>query len=223
MRANCSSVSCWWRPWRLSIGRSTPYPFVLLDDHGYVLVENPYRPPRTDLRGRGPCLHGHYRGQLASAHDALPHARLPTVRRRGRGGLAPRSTSCVHAANTVLLFIAWGGLRGPFGEAPWWLCFWTAPAARRIGRLGRGTQGRSQHAILHVHPLGLSPLCPSADWLFRDAAVFVLLVLGLMCKPMLVTVPLVLLLLDYWPWQGGWAWGLGTRGGTVASTLAPSL
>ena len=33
----------------------------------------------------------------------------------------------------------------------------------------------------------------------RYAAVFVLLALGLMSKPMLVTVPFVLLLLDYWP------------------------
>ena len=33
----------------------------------------------------------------------------------------------------------------------------------------------------------------------RYAATFGLLTLGLMCKPMLVTVPLVLLLLDYWP------------------------
>ena len=33
----------------------------------------------------------------------------------------------------------------------------------------------------------------------RYTAVFLLLALGLMSKPMLVTVPLVLLLLDYWP------------------------
>ena len=35
--------------------------------------------------------------------------------------------------------------------------------------------------------------------IFRYAAVFVLLALGLLAKPMLVTVPFVLLLLDYWP------------------------
>ena len=35
--------------------------------------------------------------------------------------------------------------------------------------------------------------------ILRYAAVFVLLALGLMSKPMLVTAPFVLLLLDYWP------------------------
>ena len=42
-----------------------------------------------------------------------------------------------------------------------------------------------------------------------------LCLLGLMCKPMLVTLPLVLLLLDYWPlrrWQGAGS-GDDTRGG----------
>jgi hypothetical protein len=33
----------------------------------------------------------------------------------------------------------------------------------------------------------------------RYAAVLVFFALGLMCKPTLVTVPFVLLLLDYWP------------------------
>jgi protein O-mannosyl-transferase len=40
----------------------------------------------------------------------------------------------------------------------------------------------------------------------RSAAVFAALGLGLLCKPMLVTLPFVLVLLDYWPlgrWQAG--------------------
>ena len=45
----------------------------------------------------------------------------------------------------------------------------------------------------------------------RYAAVFVSLALGLMSKPMLVTVPFVLLLLDYWP-LGRMSWEVRRSG-----------
>ncbi|HEY2711339.1 MAG TPA: tetratricopeptide repeat protein [Chthoniobacterales bacterium] len=49
----------------------------------------------------------------------------------------------------------------------------------------------------------------SRRWLLgRYLTVIVLFALGLMCKPTLVTLPFVLLLLDYWPlgrWQGQWS------------------
>jgi len=51
---------------------------------------------------------------------------------------------------------------------------------------------------------------------FRYVLVAVFLVLGLMSKPMLVTVPFVLLLLDYWPLgRVSWRGGIG-EGGAVA-------
>ncbi|MGO9108231.1 MAG: tetratricopeptide repeat protein [Thermoguttaceae bacterium] len=49
----------------------------------------------------------------------------------------------------------------------------------------------------------------------RYLAVIVLFALGLLCKPMLVTVPFLLLLLDYWPlgrWQGAGGSGQGAGG-----------
>ena len=57
----------------------------------------------------------------------------------------------------------------------------------------------------------------------RYLAVVVLFALGLMAKPMLVTLPGVLLLLDYWPLGGGWAIYLRvpwrTAHGRVGATL----
>ena len=49
-----------------------------------------------------------------------------------------------------------------------------------------------------------------ADSWARYTAVWFVYLLGLMCKPMLVTLPLVLLLLDYWPLGRGA--GSGERG-----------
>ena len=48
----------------------------------------------------------------------------------------------------------------------------------------------------------------------RYLLVWFVYLLGLMCKPMLVTLPLVLLLLDYWP--------LGRLGGTIGNGGRPS-
>jgi len=48
---------------------------------------------------------------------------------------------------------------------------------------------------------------PGGPGAWRYFAVFVLLALGLMCKPMLVTLPCVLVLLDYWPLDRGRSFG----------------
>src|SRR5438876_4927787 len=59
---------------------------------------------------------------------------------------------------------------------------------------------------------------PSVD---RYVVVSVTLALGLMCKPMLVTIPFVLLLLDYWPLNRvtNQRSGVGNRGSGVSSQL----
>jgi len=48
--------------------------------------------------------------------------------------------------------------------------------------------------------------------LVRYSAVLALFALGLMCKPMLVTLPLVLLLLDFWPLGAGQPLAASRRG-----------
>ncbi len=52
----------------------------------------------------------------------------------------------------------------------------------------------------------------------RYFTVIVLFALGLMCKPMLVTLPFLLLLLDYWPLQR-----IGTVIGTVSGTVSSTV
>ena len=111
----------------------------------------------------------------------------------------------LHAANTVLLFIALRRMTG---------AFWRSALVA---------------ALFGLHPLHVESVAWVSErkdvlstlffmltllayhhyvqrpTILRYAAVFVLLALGLMSKPMLVTVPLVLLLLDYWPLGRHWA------------------
>ena len=66
--------------------------------------------------------------------------------------------------------------------------------------MGGGAQGCAERTVLHADPCGAYVRYVRAPWSpARYGLVFLLFALGLMCKPMLVTVPFVLLLLDYWP------------------------
>ena len=76
-----------------------------------------------------------------------------------------------------------------------------SPAAGGIGRVGSGTEGHAQWCILYADSVGLCTLYvrsnrPTSG---RYMAVIILYALGIMSKPTLVTLPFVLLLLDYWP------------------------
>ena len=150
--------------------------------------------------------------QLASDHLAFPFARLPALRAASspRAPLDQRSAARRSFGPTVLGISAddrrslaqrfrRGRLRHP-------------SAAGGIGRLGRRTKRHSLRLVFHLtlwaylgyvrHPFSLA----------RYLLVAALFALGLMSKPMLVTLPFVLLLLDYWPlgrWSGGFAtsWG----------------
>ena len=72
-------------------------------------------------------------------------------------------------------------------------------AARRVGGLGGRTEGPLERTVLHADPGAYVGYVRRPFSLLRYLAVVVLFALGLMAKPMLVTLPFVLLLLDYWP------------------------
>ncbi len=175
------------------------YPFVLLDDPGYV-CENPQVRGGLTTAGISFAFTGVTVGNWHPL-TMLSHmldCQLYGVKDENAG--AHHLTNLVlHAINTLLLFIALRRMTG----AVW-----------RSGLVA---------ALFGLHPLHVE----SVAWIserkdvlstfffmlvllayhqyakrrsvLRYAAVFVLLLLGLMSKPMLVTAPLVLLLLDYWP------------------------
>jgi len=103
----------------------------------------------------------------------------------------------LHLLNTELLFLVLWRMTGGYGQAPSWRHCSGTPAARGVGGVGGGAQG-CLSTLFWILTMGVyiryverrrgaissrcGEFCP-----------------GLMCKPMLVTLPFVLLLLDWWP------------------------
>jgi tetratricopeptide (TPR) repeat protein len=174
------------------------YPFVLLDDYGYV-VENPNVRPGLTYDG---VVYAFTGVTVGNWHPLTLLSHMLDCELFGvekGAGWHHAVNVALHAANTLLLFI--------------------------VLRLMTGTVWRSAlvAALFGLHPLHVE----SVAWIserkdvlstlffmlmllayyhyvrrptfLRYAAVFAWLALGLMSKPMLVTAPFVLLLLDYWP------------------------
>ncbi len=174
------------------------YPFLLLDDQGYV-VQNPY--VREGLTCAG-LLHAFSGITVGNWHPLTMLSHMLDCQLFGvdaGAGWHHMVNLALHAANSVLLFLA---LR------------------RMTGALWRSALVA---ALFGLHPLHVESvawvserkdvlstlffLCTLLAYhryvqrptVLRYTAVFVVLALGLMSKPMLVTAPCVLLLLDYWP------------------------
>ena len=117
----------------------------------------------------------------------------------------------LYAATVVALFLVLRAMAGRFwprragGGA---VC--GPPLAGRVGGLGDREKGHAVRAVLCADAGGVPVLCAisgpekgtvpiPAGALLRYAAVMAFLALGLLSKATLVTVPFLLLLLDYWP------------------------
>jgi Flp pilus assembly protein TadD len=124
----------------------------------------------------------------------------------------------LHAANAVLVFLVFRAMTGAF-----WRCVvlaalfalhplqvdsvaWVAERKTLLSAFcflltlwayGRYAEGRSAKSNLEIRKSGIP------EWLSSKYIFYLLslccFALGLMCKPVLVTLPFLLLLLDYWP------------------------
>ena len=106
----------------------------------------------------------------------------------------------LHAATTLLLFLVLRQMTGRVvAERLGGGAVGDPSPAGGIGGLGDGTERRAQRPVLRAHAWAYASYVRLR---FRSPdtwRVMVLFALGLMAKPMLVTLPCVLLLLDYWP------------------------
>lgn len=172
------------------------YPFIGFDDPGYV-TENP--------RVTGGLTWGSIRWALTSGYFANWHpltwiSHMVDVQLFGMNGGAHHVTNLVlHVASTLLLFVVLFKMTGAAGRSAF------------------------VAALFAVHPMHVESVAwvserkdvlSTAFWLLttwaylaysrkpelrRYVLVLVLYALGLMSKPMLVTLPCALLLLDVWP------------------------
>jgi Flp pilus assembly protein TadD len=177
------------------------YPFVYYDDHVYV-YENPQVQPGLTLDGAYWALttfHGgnwHPLTWLSLQLDAALYGGL------NAGGFHLTNV-LLHTANTLLLFVV---------------------LSRMTGAVWRSAVVAGLFALHPLHVESVAWVAERKDvlsalfWMLTLAAylgyvrrpgvgryllVLLALALGLMAKPMLVTLPCVLLLLDYWP-LGRW-------------------
>lgn len=170
--------------------------FIQIDDSLYV-VENPQ--VRSGLSGAG-VLWALTTTHASNWHPLTWLAHMLDVQLFGlRPGAHHLSNLFLHVANTLLLFLLLRGMTG---------ALWRSALVA---------------ALFAVHPLHVESVAWIAErkdvlstffWMLTSiaylrylrnrrgatyAAVLVLFSLGLMAKPMLVTLPLVFLLLDFWP------------------------
>ena len=175
------------------------YPFVLLDDPGYVTA-NPLVRDGLTRDGLAYAFNGVTVGnwQPLTVLSHMLDCQLFGASDQGAG--AHHLTSlALHVANTLLLFVA---LRWMTGAV--WRSGFTAALfglhplhVESVAWISERKDVLSTFFFMLVL-LAYQQYARRPTWL-RYGAVFLLLAAGLMSKPMLVTTPLVLLLLDYWP------------------------
>jgi tetratricopeptide (TPR) repeat protein len=172
------------------------YPFLLLDDPGYV-VDNPC--VRRGLTREG-LVYAFTGTTVGNWHPVTMLSHMLDCQFFGvEAGWHHLVNLALHAANTLLLFIALRRMTGAFWRS--------ALVAALFGLHPLHVESvawvseRKDVLSTFFFMLTLLAYCHYVQrpTILRYTAVFALLALGLMSKPMLVTAPFVLLLLDYWP------------------------
>ena len=104
-----------------------------------------------------------------------------------------------HTANTVLLFGLLSRATGSELRSACVAALFRSPLARRVGRLDHGVQRRPQPVFWTALAVGLFALCGKCRYVCRTRCPLIAFVASLLSKQTLVTLPFLLLLLDYWP------------------------
>jgi Flp pilus assembly protein TadD len=201
--------------------------FVIYDDPQYV-TENPYVQAGLTWEGLAWAF-GQLHGEGTYWHPLTWMSHMLDCRLFGLEPWGHHLTNVLfHAANTVLVFLVFRSMTGAFWrcavlatlfalhplqvDSVAWVAerknllssfFWLLTTAayvrcaqgRRKNTAGSRQKPESGPGSEVRAPSSLSHLPPSAFYFLS----LVLFAMGLMCKPVLVTLPFVLLLLDYWP------------------------
>lgn len=191
----------------LVYGRALSHEFVDWDDPQY-LVENPQVTEGLSLESISWALTANY---AANWHPLTWMSHMVDCELFGLEAGGHHAVSVVlHALNAVLLFLALRGMTGAFGPALF-VAFLFALHPLRVESVAWASERKDVLSgffwmLCLWFYAGYAARRRRRDFF----AVAVCLGLGLMSKPMLVTLPFVLLLLDVWPLgrrERGESWG----------------
>jgi tetratricopeptide (TPR) repeat protein len=177
-------------------GQTIRYDFVSFDDNEYV-YENPIVTRGLTVQGIFYAFSGKHSGNW---HPLTTLSHMLDCQLWGLGAGGHHFTNVVlHTIAVVLLFLVWQQMTGAIWQSAFVAAVFAIHPLRAESVAWISERKDVLSAVFFMLTLGAYiryAKCPSIG---RYLAVSILFALGLMSKSMLVTVPFVLLLLDYWP------------------------
>ncbi len=183
----------------LVFGQTLGYKFINLDDPIYVTA-NPHVTPGLTSNGIAWAFTHVY------ASNWHPLTWISHMLDCQIYGVAPRGhhlgNVLLHTATAILLFLVLRNMTGALWPCACVAAFFAIHPLRVESVAWVSERKDVLSGLFFILIIGAYLRYARAPWSFaRYAFVLLLFTLGLMSKPMLVTVPLILLLLDYWPLQ----------------------
>jgi tetratricopeptide (TPR) repeat protein len=170
--------------------------FVAFDDPVYIL-QNPQVMAGLTWSGIGWALTS---GYAANWHPLTWVSHMADVSLFGMGPAGHHATSLVlHTLATILVFLVFRRLTGSVGRSGWVAALFAVHPAHVESVAWVAERKDVLSAVFWFAAIGAYAAWTRKGSARRYALVALLFAGGLMSKPMVVTLPVVLLLLDYWP------------------------
>ncbi len=184
----------------LVFGRTFHYPFINFDDQEYVYGNPEITAGLTSAGVWWALTHAH----VGNWHPLTSISHMLDCQIYGLAAGGHHFTNVLlHACAAILLFLALQKMTG----AIWRCAFVAAVFAIHPLRVESVAWIAERKDVLSAVFFGLTLLAYASyvrkESIARYLTIFVPLCLGLLSKPMLVSAPIVLLLLDYWPLNRG--------------------
>src|SRR5438445_11192750 len=182
----------------LVFGQTVRHDFVNYDDNEYVYA-NPNITPGLTIHG---VVHAFSGKHSANWHPLTTLSHMLDCQLLGlRGGGHHLTNVVLHTIAVVLLFLVLKQMTGAIWQSAFVAALFAIHPLRVESVAWISERKDVLSAVFFMLTLGAYARYARFPSFGRYLTMSILFALGLMSKPMLVTVPLVLLLLDYWPLQ----------------------